>query len=59
MARPADGYVPGMSTPDGRTPHPVEPAEGAEQPGEDEGGRTQHPVEPAEGPDDGSATDEP
>jgi hypothetical protein len=32
-----------------RTPHPVEPAEGADTPGQDESGRTPHPDQPAEG----------
>jgi hypothetical protein len=32
-----------------RTPHPVEPAEGADSPGQDESGRTPHPDQPAEG----------
>ena len=31
------------------TPHPVEPAEGDESPGQEESGRTPHPQEPAEG----------
>jgi hypothetical protein len=31
------------------TPHPVEPAEGDESPGQDESGRTPHPDQPAEG----------
>ena len=33
----------------GSTPHPVEPAEGDEAPGQDESGRTPHPEQPAEG----------
>jgi hypothetical protein len=31
------------------TPHPVEPAEGDDAPGQDESGRTPHPAQPAEG----------
>ena len=45
-----------MTEPDGRTPHPTEPAEGATRPGEstaDE--RGPHPEAPAEGPDDETA----
>jgi hypothetical protein len=34
-----------------RSPHPVEPAEGDEAPGQDESGRTPHTEEPAEGSD--------
>jgi len=41
-----------MTTPDSRTPHPEEPSEGDERPGEDVEGRTPHPDEPAEGADD-------
>ena len=35
------------STPE--TTHTAEPAEGAEDPGQESGGRTPHPQEPAEG----------
>jgi hypothetical protein len=41
-----------MTTPQEQTPHPEEPAEGAEQPGSEGSGRTPHPDEPAEGPAD-------
>ncbi len=37
------------------TPHPVEPAEGAEDPGQDESGRTPHPDQPAEGTEEAAA----
>lgn len=48
-----------MTTPEGRTPHPVEPAEGAEDPGRsDAQDRSEHSVEPAEGPDDPEVTEQ-
>ena len=34
-----------------RTPHPVEPAEGGDPPGQEDAGRTPHPEQPAEGAD--------
>jgi len=34
-----------------RTPHPSDPAEGAEEPGTDDGGQTPHSEDPAEGAD--------
>jgi hypothetical protein len=37
------------------TPHPVEPAEGDESPGQDERGRTPHPDQPAEGSEEAAA----
>ncbi len=42
-----------MTTPEGRTPHSEEPAEGSETPGEDEEEKHRHHAEdPAEGRED-------
>jgi len=48
------------SSPEGRTPHPDEPAEGAEAPGapQPDAARHAHPEDPAEGADDPAVTGE-
>jgi hypothetical protein len=46
------GHGTGMTESASSTPHPVEPAEGADSPGQDESGRTPHPEQPAEGTED-------
>ncbi len=39
--------------------HTTEPAEGADEPGDETGGRTPHPQQPAEGADTGGGADTP
>jgi hypothetical protein len=47
--RPTDDQTDDASA--GRTPHPGQPAEGADAGGGEGGGRTPHPEQPAEGAD--------